>query len=85
MAEQTPFDEFKVLLRAEIRRDGCVVSHLYTLPQLAVGLMLYEATQTWHSVDSAMSTVYSEGRNKQSEACLTFSPTLLSLYTTFLL
>jgi hypothetical protein len=61
------------------------MSGFCNLPPLTLRLLLHGATQTWQPVDSAMSTVYSERRDKQSEACLAFSPTLLSLRATFLL
>lgn len=61
------------------------MSGFCNLPPLTLRLLLHRATKTWQPVDSAMSTVYSESRDKQSEACLAFSPALISPRATFLL
>lgn len=74
----------KFYLTAGIRRHGCVVWFFAISLHLPCIFCSVERRKPG-SHGSAMSTVYSECRDKQSEACLASSPTLLSLCATFLL
>lgn len=76
MVRRRPFDECRVgqKLRWEEGDRLMPPSGLHRrIPRSAVEA----ATRAWYNVYSAMSTVYSDGRNKQSGACLVFSPTRL--------
>ena len=58
------------VLRAERRTEDQLPTPLSRLPQLIPGAMVQRARQAWDTVCATLSTVYSDGRNKQSEACL---------------
>lgn len=72
------------LPKAKIKWGDRLTSLFSSLCWLIPGSCLETETRAWYNVYSATSTVYSDGRNKQSGACLVFSPTPPSLHTTFL-
>lgn len=74
----------KFRLTACIRRHGCLAWFLQSSSTCPASSAPWSDANL-AATDSAMSTVYSERRDKQSEACLAFSPTPLSLWATFLL
>lgn len=72
------------LPKAEMKRETQLASPFSRPHRLIPRSVLEAATRAWYNVYSATSTVYSDGRNKQSGACLVRSPTPPSPHTTFL-